>query len=76
MQTNEYDIGGVHIVVQGEQPISLEEIKECVKFTKEYILLNYSNFMQLDHMFLIRSIRDGSISIHFVCLKEDAILFK
>lgn len=76
MQNQEYDIGGVHVVVQGDYPISEEEVKECVKFTKEHILLNYSTFMQVDHMFLIRSTRDGSISIHFVCIKEDVLLFK
>lgn len=71
-----YNIDGIHIVVQGEYPISEEKIKECIKFTKEYIVLNYSNFMTLDKMFLVRSTNNGSISIHFVCVKEDVILFK
>lgn len=71
-----YNIDGIHIVVQGDQPISEDEIKECVKFTKEYIVLNYSNFMTLDQMFLVRSTNNGSISIHFVCVKEDVLLFK
>lgn len=76
MSNTEYDVSGVHVVVQGDQTISEDEIKECVKFTKEYIILNYSTFMQLDHMFLIRSHKEGSISIHFVCVKEDVLLFK
>ena len=71
-----YNINGIHIVVQGEYPISDEEIKGCVKFTKEYIVLNYSDFMTLDKMFLVRSTNNGSISIHFICVKEDVLLFK
>lgn len=71
-----YNINGIHIVVQGEYPISEEEIKACIKFTKEHIILNYSTFMQLDKMFLIRSSQAGSISIHFICVKEDVLLFK
>lgn len=71
-----YNIDGVHVIVQSDYLISEEEVKECVKFTKEHIVLNYSNFMSLDKMFLTRSINNGSISIHFVCVKEDVILFK
>ena len=71
-----YNIDGIHIVVQGEYPISEEEVKACVKFTKEHIILKYSTFMQLDKIFLIRSSQAGSISIHFICVKEDVLLFK
>ena len=36
MQDKEYDINGVHVIIQGDQPISNDEVNECVRFTKEY----------------------------------------
>ena len=76
MQNQEYDVGGVHVIVQSDYSISEEEVKECIKFTKEHIVLNYSNFMTLNKLFLTRSTNNGSIFIHFVCIKEDVLLFK